>query len=127
MMALPQIVLEIIFLIWIVKALIRTLAYLKMKNQEYKLSVMKQFSLIFTIGVTLYILIRVSKILFEIAYPDEDTWQNEYIFVILWFLDFTGILFGSAWIFRPSEHSKSLVEVDELLDETLTEIGEIVG
>ena len=74
MMALPQIVLEIIFLIWIVKALIRTLAYLKMKNQEYKLSVMKQFSLIFTIGVTLYILIRVSKILFEIAYPDEDTW-----------------------------------------------------
>ena len=38
---------------------------------------------------------------------------------------FTGTLFGAAWVFRPAEGSKGLAEVDELLDETLTEMGAI--
>lgn len=34
---------------------------------------------------------------------------------------------GSAYVFRPQDGSKMLAEVDELLDETLTEIGTIDG
>ena len=33
------------------------------------------------------------------------------------------MLFTTCYIFRPKEGSKVLAEVDELLDETLTEIG----
>lgn len=47
--------------------------------------------------------------------------------MIAQFLAFTLTLVGSAWVFRPTEGSKSLAEVSELLDETLTEIGKMVG
>ena len=67
MMVLPQITLELLMLVWIISALRRTLSYLKMKRQDYKLSIMKRFALIFSIGVTIYILIRVAKMLFELS------------------------------------------------------------
>ena len=57
---------QVVFLVWIVSALLRTLTYLKVKRQEYKLSVMKRFALIFSIGVLIYSIIRISKIFFEI-------------------------------------------------------------
>ena len=57
---------QVVFLVWIVSALLRTLTYLKVKRQEYKLSVMKRFALIFSIGVVIYSIIRISKIFFEI-------------------------------------------------------------
>ena len=57
---------QVVFLVWIVSALLRTLTYLKVKRQEYKLSVMKRFTLIFSIGVVIYSIIRISKIFFEI-------------------------------------------------------------
>ena len=66
MLYVPQGLLEVVFLVWTISALIRTLSYLKMKRQEYKLAVMKLFSIIFTIGVSVYVLIRVAKLLFEI-------------------------------------------------------------
>ena len=40
---------------------------------------------------------------------------------------YTVTLMGSAYVFRPQDGSKMLAEVDELLDETLTEIGTIDG
>ena len=70
MLYVPQGLLEVVFLVWIISALIRTLSYLKMKRQAYKLAVMKLFSIIFTIGVSVYILIRVAKLLFEIFNQD---------------------------------------------------------
>jgi len=66
MMVLPQVTLEVILLIWIISALRRTLSYLKFKRQDYKLSIMKRYAMIFSIGVTIYILIRLSKVLFEL-------------------------------------------------------------
>lgn len=80
MMALPQSVIQVVFLVWIVSALLRTLTYLKVKRQEYKLSVMKRFTLIFSIGVVIYTIIRISKIFFEIFNQDSDAWQNEHKF-----------------------------------------------
>lgn len=98
-----------------------------MKRQEYKFEIMKRFALIFTIGVSIYIVIRVAKVFFEIFNQDSDAWQNEHKFQIAWFLAYTGTLFGSAYVFRPQDGSKMIAEVDELLDETLTEIGTIEG
>lgn len=127
MMVLPQITLELLMLVWIISALRRTLSYLKMKRQEYKLSVMKRFAMIFTIGVTIYILIRIAKMLFEVSQQEVDAWKHEHKFQIAWFLTFSATLIGSAWVFRPTDGSKTLAEVDELLDETLTEMGQVEG
>ena len=101
MMALPYFGLEIVFLSWIIPALLRTLSYLRIKRQEYKLQVMKRFALIFTIGASLYVIIRISKVFVEVFNQDADSWQNEHKFQIAWFLSFTGTLVGSAWVFRP--------------------------
>lgn len=88
---------------------------------------MKRFALIFTIGVAIYVVIRISKVFFEIFNQNSDSWQNEHKFQIAWFFAYTGTLVGSAYVFRPQEGSKMIAEVDELLDETLTEIGTIEG
>lgn len=66
MMALPYFGLEIVFLTWIISALLRTLSYLKIKRQDYKLQVMKRFALVFTIGASIYVIIRISKVFVEI-------------------------------------------------------------
>jgi len=36
--------------------------------------------LVFTIGVSIYAVIRVSKVFFEVFNHDEDAWQNEHTF-----------------------------------------------
>ena len=41
---------------------------------------MKMFSIIFTIGVSVYILIRVAKLLFEVFNQDSEAWENEHKF-----------------------------------------------
>ena len=66
MMALPYFCVEIVFLVWIISALLRTLSYLRVKRQDYKLQVMKRFALVFTIGASIYVIIRISKIFVEI-------------------------------------------------------------
>lgn len=88
---------------------------------------MKRFALIFTVGVTIYIIIRISKVLFEVASEGTDAWKHEHKFQIAWFLTFSLTLLGSARVFRPTSESNMLAEVDELLDETLTEMGTVEG
>ena len=65
-MGLPQFILELVFVYLTFKALLRTLSYLKVKRQEYKLNVMKKFAVIFTLGAIVYVFIRASKLIFEI-------------------------------------------------------------
>ena len=101
MMVLPQLCLDVTFLIWIANALIRTLAYLKLKRQEFKLSMMKKFGVIFTVGVAVMLLIRIVKIFVIVFNEDSDAWQNEHRFVIAWFVTYTATLLGEAWVFRP--------------------------
>ena len=48
--------------------------------------------MIFAIGVTLYILIRLSKVLFELSSQEADAWQHEHKFQIAWFLTFCSSL-----------------------------------
>lgn len=113
--------------VWIVSALFRTLTYLKMKDLDYKLSIMKQFTCVFLICILIFSVIRIAKILFEVINDDTESWENEHNFQISWFMAYTAILLGSAWVFRPQDGSKMLAEVDELLDETLTEVGTFDG
>ena len=112
---------------WIVNALIRTLSYLRLKRQEFKLSMMKKFAGIFTVGVTIIVIIRAVKIFVIVFNEDQDSWSNEHKFVIAWFITYTITLVGEAYVFRPQDGAKMIAEVDELLDETLTEIGAIEG
>ena len=77
-MSLPYFGLEIVFLTWIISALLRTLSYLRIKRQDYKLQVMKRFALVFTIGASVYVIIRISKVFVEIFDQDADAWQNEH-------------------------------------------------
>ena len=43
---------------------------------------------------------------------------------ILFAAIFATTLFAIAYVFRPKEGLKHLAEIDELLDETLTEVGD---
>ena len=72
-------------------------------------------------------MIRVAKVLFELFNHDSEAWQNEHKFEMAWFIVYTATLLATAYVFRPQDGSKMLAEVDELLDETLTEIGTIDG
>ena len=127
MMVMPQSIIQVVFLVWIVSALFRTLTYLKMKNLDYKLSIMKQFTCVLLICIIVFTVIRSTKILSEVLSDDMESWEREHSFQMSWFLAYSGILFGVAWVFRPRDDSKMLVQVDELLDETLTEVGTFDG
>jgi len=94
MMGLPQFCLDVTFILWIVKALIRTLSYLKLKRQDYKLSIMKKFAVILTLGVSISIIIHISKAFYGFFNQDSEAWQNEHQFVIAWFIAYTATLFA---------------------------------
>lgn len=62
---------EIVFLLWTIGALTRTLAYLRSKRQVYKFEVMKNFGIVFALGTIIYVVIRVSKIFSELLKSDQ--------------------------------------------------------
>ena len=57
-MTFPKIVFYALFLIWIITALLRSLAYLKSKRIEYKYLVMKQLTIVIMIEVICTIVIQ---------------------------------------------------------------------
>ena len=81
---------------------------------------MKNYTMILAIGVVLILIVSLTqfgKILFT---ERPSLW----IYECLSFSILSVILSGSAYVFKPDERSASLAEVDELLDETLTEMGD---
>ena len=67
-------------------------------------------------------------ILVYILFSDRnDIWKNDYFFRILNSLVFMATLVMLLTLFRPQDGSEMLVEVNELLDETLTEVGPVDG
>ena len=115
--------LNIILIIWIGNALIRTLAYLKAKEQEYKLHVLKQFTMVIGAAILVNLLILFSMILYHMFSNKENVWQNDYFFRDCFGLVYMFTLMGVMMVFRPMEGAEMLVEVNEFLDETLTEVG----
>ena len=119
----PEGISNILFGIWIGFSLIRTLAYLKSKNQAYKFEVMKLYSLVIILGAIGYLLINSVALGYNMLGDSDDVWRIQHDLQIAFMINFVAMLFTTCYIFRPKEGSKVLAEVDELLDETLTEIG----
>jgi len=116
-----------LFLIWIAFSLIRTLAYLKTKNQHFKFRVMKLYTLILIVGTIGYMLINAVAVSYNLFGTEDEVWRVQHILQIAFEINFSLILVFTCYIFRPLEGTKVLAEVDEFLDETLTEIGPVDG
>ena len=126
-LALPEGLLNLLFLIWIVFSLLRTLAYLKSKNQHYKFHIMKMYAVIVAFGTLGYLLINSVAVGYNLMGSDDEVWRAQHWLQIAFQINFTLMLFATCYIFRPLEGTKVLAEVDEFLDETLTEIGPVDG
>ena len=118
MMNFPLYVLDLLFALWIAMALRRTLSYLHAKNQTYKLRIMKTYAIVLAMGVAVILLTEIIRSMDFIMSSKPSHWR----FTAIEFSIVTLILSVSAWVFRPQPGSKNLAEVEELLDETLTEI-----
>ena len=81
---------------------------------------MKNYTMILLIGCTLIIFTAFAQV-FQIAVGEK---LHVWIYESIGFIMITAMVTGASVVFRPFEGSKQLVEVEELLDETLTEIGD---
>jgi len=126
-LALPEGLLNMLFLIWIIFSLIRTLAYLKSKNQHYKFKIMKLYALVLAAGTLGYLIINSIAVGYNLMGDEDEVWRMQHILQIAFMINYTLMLFFTCYIFRPMDGTKELAEVDEFLDETLTEIGPVDG
>jgi len=62
LMNMPLVITDILFAVWIALALRRSLTYLTIKNQVFKLTIMKNFTMIMLIGCTLIIFTAFTQI-----------------------------------------------------------------
>jgi len=118
MMNFPLYVLDLLFALWIAMAIRRTLSYLHKKNQAFKLKIMKTYALVLAIGVICVLLTGIVRSLDFLMSSRPSHWR----FTAIEFFVVSTILSVSAYVFRPQIGSKNLAEVEEVLDETLTEI-----
>ena len=97
----PEIALNCVFLLWIGKALLRTLSYLKQKQQDFKLDIMKQFSIVIIFFVLVRVIIVCSIVIYHLFSNRDSVWKNDYFFRILYSLVFFVALSMMLYIFRP--------------------------
>jgi hypothetical protein len=74
-------------------------------------------------AILVNLLILFSMILYHMFSNKENVWQNDYFFRDCFGLVYMFTLMGVMMVFRPMEGAEMLVEVNEFLDETLTEVG----
>jgi len=98
------------------------MSYLNAKHQEYKYGIMKSFAIWICLCFFLLTIYSFIFIFIHVFVDATWVWHFAYMFEIAWFSTFSMCFFAIVYIFRPSEEIKYLAEVDELLDETLTEI-----
>ena len=59
-------------------------------------------------------------------FTDRDhSWKSEWFRESAWFVIYTAFVVAVCKILRPNEHSDELADMQEVLDETLTEMGTI--
>lgn len=110
-----------VFMLWVYAALMRTLAYLASKADTLKYQLMKCFGIwvifyyvVLIIFAALFILLNMTEA--------EDSWLTVYKLESISFSAFTVTLIAVMIVFRPNENSPVIAQVNELLDETLTEV-----
>ena len=77
--ALPEGFFNLLFLIWVVFSLLRTLAYLKSKNQHYKFSVMKRYAATVAFGTLGYFLINSIAVGYNLMGDEDEVWRVQHI------------------------------------------------
>ena len=93
----------------------------------FKFEVMKKYGLVVSFGTLGYLVIASVALGYNVMGDDDDVWRIQHTLQIAFMVNFTLMLFCTCYIFRPMDGTKVLAEVDELLDETLTEIGPVEG
>ena len=88
---------------------------------------MKLYAVIVAFGTLGYLLINSVAVGYNLMGDEDDIWRVQHILQISFAINSTIMLFTTCYVFRPMEGTKVLAEVDEFLDETLTEIGPIDG
>ena len=93
----------------------------------FKFDVMKRYAVVISFGTLGYLVINSVAFGYNVMGNDDDVWRVQHMLQIAFMINFCLMLFFTCYIFRPMDGTKVLAEVDELLDETLTEIGPIEG
>jgi len=83
---------------------------------------MKKFASTLLTGTLISLLLTLVWVCLCMMGERDTLWNVEWLFEISWFFILTVMLIVIAFVLRPGERSKMLVAMQELLDETLTEI-----
>lgn len=115
---------DFVFCFWIFLALRRTLNYLMTKEQKYKFKIVSQiFGSISVCLLVIFILMLVQTMQVMSGSRDEE-WGTFWVWEASWFAVFTGFVLSMVFVLRPNEMSDMLTQMQEVLDETLTEVVE---
>jgi hypothetical protein len=109
-------------MVWVYSGLVRTLAYLKANGDSFKFQIIKCFGIWVLLYYFLLVVFAVGFMLLHVAESDDDSWLTIYRLETISFSAFTMTLAAVAFVFRPNEHSAIIAQVNEQLDETLTEV-----
>ena len=81
---------------------------------------MIHFTVILMAGVIAFAVLMLATMASMISNGELRTAVPDILFSVIFALT----LFATSYVFRPKEGLKHLAEIDELLDETLTEVGD---
>ena len=129
MAMLPNLVLNVIFTMWIYLALRRTLNYLVTKEQRYKFTIITKIFVSLCVCIIATGILMLTQMFSMLASNRDESWSSQWSWEACWFLIFSGFSIAVVVILRPDEMSDMLTVMQEVLDETLNEmhVEEIFG
>jgi len=98
------------------------LTYLKQKKQSYKYEILKKFAITLLTGTIVSVILTLIWVIICMMGERDALWEIEWMFESCWLIILTVVLVVIAFVMRPAERTKMLVSIQELLDETLTEM-----
>ena len=118
----PLSILNTFFGFWIYSAFRRTLHYLLQKEQTYKFNIISKLFVCVCICLFASLVLFVMEIIVLITYQRDTDWMILWAWESSWFWIFTLFVLSIIIILKPDEKSAMLVHMQEILDETLTEM-----
>ena len=105
---------------WTVLAFKRTLAYLQEKNQDYKYLILYQLFLTFVFSLACTVILYCSDLVIFRSGVDK-LWKSNVMMEMSYFIVSTMFTISTMRVLYPTDKSKDLSQIQELLDETLHE------
>lgn len=118
----PLSILNTFFGFWIYSAFKRTLHYLGQKEQTYKFNIISKLFVCTCICLLASFMLVILDIIAALTYSRDTDWTIMWAWESSWFWIFTLFVMSIIVILKPDEKSAMLVEMQEILDETLTEM-----